>query len=126
MLRFPLQRASFDAQDFLNESLGDEAEEPHPQADQQPHGAVLSGLGFLGQVEDDEHHVGNQPPEADLEGDVLELGNGEAEDQRLGGQGHSVQSPLWPRLARALAAAFAAMRMRRALRRMKPWASFWL
>src|SRR5574338_28011 len=59
MLRFPLHRASFDAQEFLNEGLGDETDEPDPQADQQPHGAVLAGLGLLGQVQDDEHHVGD-------------------------------------------------------------------
>src|SRR5574337_2136785 len=111
MLRFPLHWASFDAQEFLNEGLGDETNEPDPQADQQPQGAVLAGLGLLGQVQDDEHHVGDEPREADLEGDILELGNGKAEDQRLGGQGHDAQPPLWPRLVRALAA----MRMRRAL-----------
>src|SRR5690554_765085 len=74
---------SLDSEKTLDQGLRDEADETHPQRDEQPHRAVLPGLGLPGQVADDEEHVEDQRRQQDLERDGFELRHAQAEDGRL-------------------------------------------
>jgi hypothetical protein len=78
----------------------------------------LPCLGLPGELADDEDHVGDQASDADCE----EMSSNSAMvSPNMNGALGSM-----PGYQSRLAFALAAIRMRSAFRRMKPWASFWL
>jgi len=114
---FSSSQKSFDAKQSLDDAFGREADESDSKTDKHPDCAVLTRLGLQGELANDEDHVNDQPSHAEFEGNILELCDGQPEEQRCAGIHACLDQP-------RLAFALAAMRMRSAFRRMKPWASF--
>src|SRR5690606_35624608 len=79
LIRFP----SLDAEKTLYQLFGHKADKAHAQCDEQPHRAVLSGLGLPRQIADDEQHVEDQRRQQDLERNRLEFRYRQAEDGGL-------------------------------------------